>query len=37
MLAVTKHSNRWLTEKLEKDQAIISKWCANTCQPTWKT
>ena len=33
MLAVTKHSNTWLAERLGKDQATISKWCTNTCQP----
>lgn len=32
MLAVTKHSNKWLAEMLGKDQATISKWCTNTCQ-----
>ena len=33
MVAVTKHSNKWLAEMLGKDQATISKWCTNTCQP----
>ena len=33
MLAVTKHSNKWLAEMLGKDQATISKWCTNACQP----
>ena len=33
MLAVTKHSNKWLAELLGKDQATISKWCTNACQP----
>lgn len=32
MLAVTQYSNKWLGEKLGKDQATISKWCTNTCQ-----
>lgn len=36
MLAVTKHSNKWLAERLGKDQATISKWCTNTCQPDLK-
>ena len=33
MLAVTKRSNKWLAEMLGKDQATISKWCTNACQP----
>lgn len=26
-------SNKWLAEKLEKDQATVSKWCTNKSQP----
>ena len=37
MLAVTKRSNKWLAEMLGKDQATISKWCTNTCQPDLET
>ena len=37
MLAVTKHSNKWLAEMLGKDQATISKWCTNTSQPSLET
>ena len=37
MLAVTKRSNKWLAEMLGKDQATISKWCTNTCQPDLAT
>lgn len=37
MLAVNKHSNKWLAEMLGKDQATISKWCTNTCQPDLET
>ncbi len=37
MLAVTKRSNKWLAEMLGKDQATISKWCTNTCQPDIET
>ena len=37
MLAVTRHSNKWLAEMLGKDQATISKWCTNTCQPDLET
>ena len=33
MLAVTKHSNKWLAEMLGKDPATISKWCTNSAQP----
>ena len=35
--AVIKHSNKWLAEMLGKDQATISKWCTNTCQPDLET
>ena len=35
--ALTKHSNKWLAEMLGKDQATISKWCTNTCQPDLET
>ena len=37
MLAVIKRSNKWLAEMLGKDQATISKWCTNTCQPDLET
>lgn len=37
LLAVTKRSNKWLAEMLGKDQATISKWCTNTCQPDLET
>ena len=26
-------TNKWLAEKLGRDQATISKWCTNACQP----
>lgn len=29
--------NKWLAEMLGKDQATISKWCTNTCQPDLET
>lgn len=34
VLAEKKRTNKWLAEKLGKDQATISKWCTNTTQPT---
>ena len=37
MLAVTKHSNKWLAEQLGKDPVTISKWCTNTTQPDLQT
>lgn len=26
-------TNRWLAEQLGRDQATVSKWCTNACQP----
>ncbi len=37
VLAEKKRSNKWLAERLGKDQGTISKWCTNTCQPDLKT
>lgn len=34
VLAEKKLTNKWLTEKLGKDQAMVSKWCTNTTQPS---
>jgi transcriptional regulator with XRE-family HTH domain len=34
VLAEKKLTNKWLAEKLGKDQATISKWCTNKSQPT---
>jgi len=34
VLAEKKRTNKWLAEKLNKDQATVSKWCTNTAQPT---
>ncbi len=36
VLAEKKKTNKWLAEQLGKDQAVISKWCTNTTQPTLK-
>lgn len=37
VLAETKHTNRWLAQQLEKDEATVSKWCTNTSQPSLET
>ena len=34
VLAEKNRSNKWLSEQLDKDPAIISKWVTNTSQPT---
>ena len=26
-------TNKWLADKINRDQATISKWCTNTSQP----
>lgn len=33
VLAEKKRTNKWLAEKLGKDPATVSKWCANSAQP----
>ena len=33
VLAEKNCTNKWLAEKLNRDQATISKWCTNTAQP----
>ena len=33
-LAETRRKNKWLAEQLGKDQAMVSKWCTNTTQPS---
>ena len=33
VLVEKKKTNKWLTEKLGKDQTTISKWCTNSSQP----
>lgn len=37
VLAEKKVTNRWLAEQLGKDEATVSKWCTNSCQPTMET
>lgn len=32
MLAEKEKTNKWLAEKLGRDQATISKWCTNACK-----
>ena len=34
VLADKGRTNKWLAEQLGKDQAMISKWCTNTSQPS---
>ena len=34
VLAEKSLTNKWLAEKLGKDQATVSKWCTNNAQPT---
>ncbi len=34
VLAEKKRTNKWLAEQLGKDQAMVSKWCTNTTQPS---
>ncbi len=34
VLAEQRRTNKWLAEQLGKDQATISKWCTNSCQPS---
>ena len=37
VLAEKDKSNKWLSEPLDKDPAIISKWVTNTTQPNVET
>ena len=34
VLAEKNKSNKWLSEQLDKDPAIFSKWVTNTTQPS---
>lgn len=34
VLVEKKRTNKWLAEQLGKDQAMVSKWCTNTTQPS---
>ena len=37
VLAEKNRSNKWLSEQLDNDPAIISKWVTNTTQPNVET
>lgn len=34
VLAEKDRTNKWLSEQIGKDQAVVSKWVTNTTQPT---
>lgn len=34
VLAEKGKTNKWLSEQIGKDQAVVSKWVTNTTQPT---
>jgi len=37
VLAEHEKTNRWLAEKISKDETTISRWCTNRVQPTLDT
>lgn len=37
VLAEKHLTNKWLADKLNKDQGTVSKWCTNTMQPNLET
>jgi len=37
MLVEKKRTGKWLAEKLEKNEATISRWCTNESQPSLET
>ena len=37
VLAEKKRTNKWLSEQVGKDPAIVYKWCTNTMQPNLET
>lgn len=37
VLAEKHLTNKWLADKLCKDQGTVSKWCTNTLQPNLET
>lgn len=37
VLADKKRTNRWLADILDRDEATVSKWCTNACQPPMET
>ena len=36
-LADKDKTNKWLAEQLDKDPAMVSKWCTNASQPSLET
>ena len=37
VLVEKKRTNKWLAEKLGKNQTTVSKWCTNKMQPNLET
>lgn len=37
VLAEKNKTNKWLSERIGKDPATVSKWCTNTMQPCLET
>ena len=37
VLAEKNKTNKWLSERIGKDPATVSKWCTNTTQPDLQT
>lgn len=37
VLVENKRTNKWLAEQLGRDEATVSKWCTNKCQPSLET
>lgn len=37
VLAENGKTNKWLAEKLEKNETTISRWCTNEVQPSLET
>ncbi len=37
VLVEKKKSNKWLADRIGKDQGTVSKWCTNTTQPSLET
>ena len=37
VLVEKKRTGKWLAEKLEKNEATVSRWCTNESQPSLET
>ena len=37
VLAEKKKTNKWLAEKLDKNETTVSRWCTNEVQPSLET